>query len=168
MCGVAQENIPSQYRFKDTGGHCSLYRSSLGLDGCEVRLCDPCVRVCACVSRVCVPAPPGVFLPVILVHVLVFRVLVRVLGTWAWCVVCRGGMMELKACLVSSLSRSRCQAVAWPEDLWGNAWLAFYFHVSHSADLTDDLCISHASALLSAHAITEYGKSDCLWNVGST
>ena len=54
--------------------------ASLGLDGCEVRLCDPCVRVCACVSRVCVPAPPGVFLPVILVHVLVFRVLVRVQG----------------------------------------------------------------------------------------
>ena len=46
---------------------------SLGLDGCEVRLCDPCARVrpCVpCVSRleveisVCVPAPPGVFLPV--------------------------------------------------------------------------------------------------------
>ena len=46
-----------------------LYRSCAGgvvgfgtLDGCEeseVRLCDPCVRVCACVSRVCVPAPPA-------------------------------------------------------------------------------------------------------------
>ena len=53
---------------------------------CEVRLCDPCARVCPCVpcvSRlppvsfyrycapvcpvcpVCVPAPPGVFLPVL-------------------------------------------------------------------------------------------------------
>ena len=32
-----------------------------GLDGCEVRLCPPCVRVCACVCPVCVPAPPGVF-----------------------------------------------------------------------------------------------------------
>ena len=31
---------------------------SLGLDGCEVRLCDPCARV----RRVCVPASPGVFL----------------------------------------------------------------------------------------------------------
>ena len=39
---------------------------SLGLDGCEVRLCDPCarVRLCVpCVSRVC-PGSPGVFLPV--------------------------------------------------------------------------------------------------------
>ena len=36
---------------------------SLGLNGCEVRLCDPCVRVCACVSRVG-PGSPGVFLPV--------------------------------------------------------------------------------------------------------
>ena len=30
----------------------------VGWDGCEVRLCDPCARV-----PVCVPAPPGVFLP---------------------------------------------------------------------------------------------------------
>ena len=30
---------------------------SLSLDGCEVRLCDPCVRVCACVSRVCPGSP---------------------------------------------------------------------------------------------------------------
>ena len=29
-------------------------------DVCEVRPCDPCARVCP----VCVPAPPGVFLPV--------------------------------------------------------------------------------------------------------
>ncbi len=50
------------------------------MDGCEVRLCDPCALVrprVPCVSRVCpgsprclfigtvcVPAPPGVFLPV--------------------------------------------------------------------------------------------------------
>ena len=38
---------------------------SLGLDGCEVRLCDIRVPVCARVSRVSVPAPPGVFLPVL-------------------------------------------------------------------------------------------------------
>ena len=39
----------------------------VGLDGCEVRLCDPCARVrpCVpCVCPVCVPAPPGVFFPV--------------------------------------------------------------------------------------------------------
>ena len=36
-------------------------RGLMGLDGCEVRLCDPCARV----SRVCThPAPPVVFLPV--------------------------------------------------------------------------------------------------------
>ena len=38
-------------------------RGLVGLDGCEVRLCDPCARV----SRVCPgspTAPPGVFLPV--------------------------------------------------------------------------------------------------------
>ena len=35
----------------------------VGLDGREVRLCDPCVRVRPCVP--CVSrAPPGVFLPV--------------------------------------------------------------------------------------------------------
>jgi hypothetical protein len=36
----------------------------VGLDGCEVRLCDPCARVrpgAPFVSCVCVPAPPGVF-----------------------------------------------------------------------------------------------------------
>ena len=33
--------------------------------GCEVRLCDPCVRAGALVCPVCVPAPPGVFLPVL-------------------------------------------------------------------------------------------------------
>ena len=37
-------------------------RGLVGLDGCEVRLCDPCARVRPCVP--CVPAPPGVFLPV--------------------------------------------------------------------------------------------------------
>ena len=50
-------------------------RGLVGLDGCEVRLCDPCARVRPC--PVCVPAPgvrlpnltltqapPGVFLPV--------------------------------------------------------------------------------------------------------
>ena len=35
-------------------------RGLVGLDGCEVRLCDPCARV----SRVC-PGSPGVFLPVV-------------------------------------------------------------------------------------------------------
>ena len=33
---------------------------SLGLDGCEVRLCDPCARLCPCV--LCVSRlPPGLF-----------------------------------------------------------------------------------------------------------
>ena len=36
-------------------------RGLVGLDGREVCLCDPCAPVCP----VCVPAPPGVFLPVI-------------------------------------------------------------------------------------------------------
>jgi hypothetical protein len=39
----------------------------VGLDGCEVRRCDPCALVRARVSRVCpvcYPAPPGVFLPI--------------------------------------------------------------------------------------------------------
>ena len=38
----------------------SLARCSLGLDGCEVCLCDPCARVrpCVpCVSRVCPGSP---------------------------------------------------------------------------------------------------------------
>ena len=41
---------------------------SLGLDGCEVCICVIRVPVCARVSRACpecVPAPPGVFLPVL-------------------------------------------------------------------------------------------------------
>jgi len=46
---------------------CVCWWVNLGLDGCEVRLCDPCARVeRPCVPRVCpvcVPAPPGVFLP---------------------------------------------------------------------------------------------------------
>ena len=37
---------------------------SLGLDGCEVRLCDLCVRVCACVSLVCPGSPRCLFTPV--------------------------------------------------------------------------------------------------------
>ena len=38
---------------------CDRAGVSLGLVGCEVRLCDPCARVPPCVP---VPAPPGVFL----------------------------------------------------------------------------------------------------------
>ena len=34
---------------------------SMGLDACEVRLCPPCVRVCACVSRVCPGSPRCIF-----------------------------------------------------------------------------------------------------------
>ena len=34
-------------------------RGLVGLDGCEVRLCDPCARVRPCVP--CVPAPPVSF-----------------------------------------------------------------------------------------------------------
>ena len=55
------------FRFRPSRGRAGV---SLGLDGCEVCLCDPCARVRPCVpfvSRacpVCVPAPPGVFLPV--------------------------------------------------------------------------------------------------------
>ena len=55
----------SRPRFRPSRGRAGV---SLGLDGCEVdRLCDPCARMCARVSRVCpvcVPAPTGVFLPV--------------------------------------------------------------------------------------------------------
>ena len=42
------------------GGRAGECRCSLGLDGCEVRLCDPCARVhpCVpCVSRVCPGSP---------------------------------------------------------------------------------------------------------------
>ena len=59
--------------------------------------------------------------------------------------------------LVSHLSLSGCQAVAWPEDLWGTAC---------GMGLGWPSIISRACAL-AAHAITEYGKSDCLWNAGS-
>jgi hypothetical protein len=45
----------------DAGCTCTVFRSSRcragcvlgGLDGCEVRLCDPCARVRPVVSRVC-------------------------------------------------------------------------------------------------------------------
>ena len=39
----------SRPRFRPSRGRAGV---SLGLDGCEVRLCPPCVRVCAFVSRV--------------------------------------------------------------------------------------------------------------------
>jgi hypothetical protein len=73
--------VPARERFRSS---CVRFRAGalVGWDGCEVRLCDQCSRVrpCApCVSRVqappvffhryrvlcpvCVPAPPGVFLP---------------------------------------------------------------------------------------------------------
>ena len=42
--------VKSAARFRPSRGRAGV---SLGLDGCEVRLCDPCVRVCACVSREC-------------------------------------------------------------------------------------------------------------------
>ena len=53
--------ILSRPRFRPSRGRAGV---SLGLDVCEVRLCDPCARVrpcIPCVSRV--PAPPYVFLP---------------------------------------------------------------------------------------------------------
>ena len=53
----------SRPRFRPSRGRAGV---SLGLDGCEVRLCDPCARL-SHLSRfcsVCVPAPPGVFLPI--------------------------------------------------------------------------------------------------------
>ena len=50
----------SRPRFRPSRGRAGV---SLGLDGCEVRLCDPCARVRPCVPcvPVCVPAPPGIF-----------------------------------------------------------------------------------------------------------
>ena len=45
----------SRPRFRLSRGSAGV--SYLGLDGCEVRLCPPCVRVCACVSRVCPGSP---------------------------------------------------------------------------------------------------------------
>ena len=36
----------------------------VGRDACDVCPCDPCVRVSR-VSLLCIPAPPGVFLPVV-------------------------------------------------------------------------------------------------------
>ena len=58
-------SVPGNGRGKGcaSGLLASLGRGLVGLDGCEVRLCDIRVPVCARVSRVSVPAPPGVFLP---------------------------------------------------------------------------------------------------------
>ena len=46
------------FRFRLSRGRAGV---SLGLDACEVRLCPPCVRVCACVSRVCPGSPRCLF-----------------------------------------------------------------------------------------------------------
>ena len=42
---------------------CGCVRALVGWDGCEVRLCDPCARVCPCVP--CVSRLPRCFLPVV-------------------------------------------------------------------------------------------------------
>ena len=54
-CGCC---VLSWSRFRPSRGRAGV---SLGLDACEVRLCPPCVRVCACVSRVCPGSPRCLF-----------------------------------------------------------------------------------------------------------
>ena len=53
------EPLPVQYRYRyqTVCGPRPDGRGLVGVDGCEVRLCDPCARHCP----VCVPAPPVSF-----------------------------------------------------------------------------------------------------------
>ena len=73
----------------------------VGLDGCEVRLCGPCAFVRPRVPNVpCVPAPPGVFLPVQYVECstsLIIPCLHLVLDFLSWCFLSRHGMRDKQA-----------------------------------------------------------------------
>jgi len=66
-CGCRESAAVSVVAGRAVALTCGLCVSVLAsLDGCEVRLCDPCALVrprVPCVSRVC-PGSPGVFLPV--------------------------------------------------------------------------------------------------------
>ena len=98
-------------------------RGLVGLDGCEVRLCDPCARVRPCVP--CVPAPPGVFLPVpgfgcrVVVPKSQPRTGVRVCR-WVWMVVRFVCVLRVSACARVPVTRSGVAPTRAPREASGS------------------------------------------------